>query len=94
MAQTFQRLGCEVSILDMGQHILMREDSDAAEMARRHNDANVLCVAGDLTGEVLLRKIVEVWLGTQFNGGRHERRVRKITAIEDGKDPKDVKNHQ
>jgi ribose 5-phosphate isomerase B len=68
-------------------------DELSAQISRHHNDANVLCVSGDLIGEVLLRKIVEVWLSTEFSGGRHKRRVRKIEAIEDGKDPKDVKNN-
>jgi len=67
-------------------------DELSARISRDHNDANVLCVSGDQTGEVLLRKIVEVWLKTEFSGGRHERRVRKITAIEEGKDPREVKN--
>jgi ribose 5-phosphate isomerase B len=52
----------------------------------------VLCVSGDQTGEILLRKIVEVWLNTEFSGGRHERRVRKIAAIEEGKDPRNINN--
>jgi ribose 5-phosphate isomerase B len=39
-----------------------------------------------------LRKIVEVWLNTKFSGGRHEGRVRKIAAIEEGKDPRELKN--
>jgi len=63
-----------------------------ARISRDHNDANVLCISGDQTGEVVLRKIVEVWLNTEFSGGRHERRVRKITAIEEGKDPRKIKN--
>jgi len=67
-------------------------DELSARISRDHNDANVLCLSGDQTGEVLLRKIVEVWLKTEFSGGRHERRVRKITAIEEGKDPRSVKN--
>ena len=67
-------------------------DELSAQISRHHNDANVLCISGDLTGEILLRRIVEVWLGTEFSGGRHLRRVKKITAIEEGKDPKDVKN--
>ena len=67
-------------------------DELSAQISRHHNDANVLCIAGDLTGEVLLRKIVEVWLNTDFNGGRHLRRVKKITAIEKGKDIKDITN--
>ena len=63
-----------------------------ARISRDHNDANVLCISGDQIGEVLLRKIVEVWLDTDFSGGRHQRRVRKITAIEEGKHPEEVKN--
>jgi ribose 5-phosphate isomerase B len=63
-----------------------------ARISRDHNDANVLCISGDQTGEVLLRKIVEVWLDTDFSGGRHQRRVNKIEAIEEGRDPEEVKN--
>jgi ribose 5-phosphate isomerase B len=63
-----------------------------ARISRDHNDANVLCISGDQTGDVLLRKIVEVWLNTEFSGGRHQRRVKKITAIEEGREPGDVKN--
>ena len=65
-------------------------DELSAQISRHHNDANVLCVSGDLIGGVLLRKIVEVWLKTEFTGGRHQRRVNKITAIEEGKDPRGV----
>ncbi len=61
-----------------------------AEISRQHNDANVLCLSGDLLGAVVLRKIVEKWLNTDFSGGRHQRRVNKITAIESGKDPRAV----
>jgi len=67
-------------------------DELSAQISRHHNDANVLCIPADLTGEVLLRKMVEVWLNTEFSGGRHQRRVRKITAIEEGKDPREVKS--
>jgi ribose 5-phosphate isomerase B len=67
-------------------------DELSAQISRHHNDANVLCLSGDLTGEVLLRKIVEAWLNTEFHGGRHLRRVNKIRAIEEGKDPQTVKN--
>ena len=65
-------------------------DELSAQISRDHNDANVLCLSGDQVGEILLRKIVEVWLNTEFSGGRHERRVRKIKAIEEGKDPREV----
>ncbi len=67
-------------------------DELSAQISRDHNDANVLCISGDQVGEVLLRKIVEVWLSTEFSGGRHQRRVNKIAAIEEGKDPREVKN--
>jgi ribose 5-phosphate isomerase B len=67
-------------------------DELSAQISRDHNDANVLCLSGDQIGEVLLRKIVEVWLSTKFSGGRHRRRVNKIAAIEAGKDPREVKN--
>ena len=67
-------------------------DELSARISRHHNDANVLCISGDLTGEVLLRKIVEVWLDTKFSGGRHQRRIEKIAAIEEGKDPREIKS--
>ena len=67
-------------------------DELTAQVSRDHNDANVLCLSGDQIGEVLLRKIVEVWLKTEFSGGRHQRRVNKIAAIEEGKHPKEVTN--
>ena len=67
-------------------------DELSATISRDHNDANVLCLSGDQIGDVLLRKIVEVWLDTEFSGGRHLRRVKKIDAIEEGKDPREVTN--
>ena len=67
-------------------------DELSAQISRDHNDANVLCLSADQVGVVLLRKMVEVWLSTEFSGGRHERRVRKITAIEQGKDPRELSN--
>jgi ribose 5-phosphate isomerase B len=67
-------------------------DELSAQISRDHNDANVLCLSGDQVGEVLLRKIVEVWLSTKFSGGRHLRRVKKIKAIEECTDPREVKS--
>jgi ribose 5-phosphate isomerase B len=61
-----------------------------AQISRQHNDSNVLCLSGDLLGSSALRKIVETWLTTDFVGGRHQRRVDKINAIEQGKDPRNV----
>jgi ribose 5-phosphate isomerase B len=65
-------------------------DELSAHISRDHNDTNVLCLSGDQIGEVLLRKIVEAWLSTEFSGGRHKRRVGKIAAIEQGQDPRDL----
>jgi ribose 5-phosphate isomerase B len=61
-----------------------------AQISRQHNDANVLCLSGDLLGSSALRKIVETWLTTDFVGGRHQRRVDKIRAIEEGSDPREM----
>lgn len=57
-------------------------DELTAEMSRRHNNANILCLPADLVGDALMRRIVEVWLKTSFEGGRHERRIAKIADIE------------
>lgn len=67
-------------------------DELSAHISRDHNDTNILCLSGDQIGEVLLRKIVEAWLSTEFSGGRHQRRVNKITVIEEGGDPRDLNN--
>ena len=57
-------------------------DDITAEMSRRHNNANVLCLSGDLLGERLIDRMIEIWLSTPFEGGRHARRVDKITELE------------
>ena len=57
-------------------------DSITAEMSRRHNNANVLCLSADLLGEELVERMVRIWLETEFEGGRHARRVEKIAQIE------------
>lgn len=75
-----------------GVRAALCHDELSAQVSRDHNDANVLCLSADQVGAVLLRKIVEVWLTTEFSGGRHERRVRKIHVIEEGKDPRDIRN--
>jgi ribose 5-phosphate isomerase B len=51
-------------------------------MSRRHNDLNVLCLSGDLIGERLADRLVEIWLKTPFDGGRHARRNQKIADLE------------
>lgn len=62
-------------------------DSITAEMSRRHNDANVLCLSADLLGEGLIDRMVRIWLETDFEGGRHARRVEKITKMENQEKP-------
>jgi ribose 5-phosphate isomerase B len=57
-------------------------DDLTAEMSRRHNDLNVLCLSADMLGERLIDRMVEIWLHTEFEGGRHARRVEKIGEIE------------
>jgi ribose 5-phosphate isomerase B len=72
----------------VGIRAALCHDELTAQMSRRHNNANILCLASDVLGEELIRRIVSSWLSTDFEpGGRHERRVRKITWIEQGKDP-------
>ena len=53
-----------------------------AEMTRRHNDANMLAIGAGFTGKNLAERMVEVFLSTDFEGGRHERRVNKLNAIQ------------
>ena len=57
-------------------------DDLTAEMSRRHNDLNVLCLSGDILGERLVDRLVAIWLSTEFEGGRHARRVQKISELE------------
>ena len=57
-------------------------DPLAAEMTRRHNDANMLALGAGLTGRNLADRCVEVFLSTEFEGGRHARRVGQLDAIE------------
>jgi len=54
-----------------------------AELSRRHNDANVMCLAADLVGDDLMERMVRAWLDTPFEGGRHARRLDKIAKYED-----------
>jgi ribose 5-phosphate isomerase B len=59
-------------------------DDLTAEMSRRHNDLNLLCLSADMLGEKLIDRMVEIWLSTPFEGGRHARRVEKISQLERG----------
>ena len=57
-------------------------DSLEAEMTRRHNDANMMAIGAGFTGKNLAERMVEVFLSTEFEGGRHARRVNKLDAIQ------------
>jgi ribose 5-phosphate isomerase B len=71
-----------------GVRAALVHDVTSAELSRQHNDANVLCLAGDgLTDDAQILGIVNTWLATSFEGGRHARRVNKIAAIERGENP-------
>ena len=52
------------------------------EMSRRHNNANVLCIGADVVKENQIEEQIKLWLNTEFEGGRHERRVNKIMDLE------------
>jgi len=65
-----------------GVRAALCHDELTAEMARRHNNANILCLPADLVGEALMRRMIEVWLKTPYEGGRHDCRVEKIAEIE------------
>lgn len=57
-------------------------DTFSARMSREHNDANVLCLGARVVGTGLALDIVSTWLGASFEGGRHQRRLDKIQALE------------
>ena len=57
-------------------------DEVTAEISRRHNNLNVLCLSGDMLSPRTAERMVDVWVSTPFEGGRHERRVEKIHELE------------
>ena len=57
-------------------------DAWSAEMTRRHNNANVLALGAGVTGPKVAERMVEIFLNTEFEGGRHERRVNQLDAIQ------------
>lgn len=71
-----------------GVRAAVAHDELTAELSKSHVHANVLCMAADLLGDRLMEKIVDIWRTTDQLSGRHERRVGKIKAIEEGQDPR------
>ncbi|MBQ3038727.1 MAG: ribose 5-phosphate isomerase B [Clostridia bacterium] len=57
-------------------------DVYSAEMTKRHNNANIICMGGRVVGRELAFMIVDAWLGAEFEGGRHQNRIDKIHALE------------
>lgn len=57
-------------------------DVYSAEMTKRHNNANVICMGGRVVGRELAFKIIDAWLGAEFEGGRHQTRIDKIHELE------------
>ena len=62
-------------------------DEVTVDMARRHNNANILCLPADQLGEKQMAQIIRIFLETPFDGGRHLRRIRKLGKIEEGLKP-------
>ena len=58
-------------------------DEVTAELSRRHNDLNVLCLSGDLLSSRSTERVALKWMDTEFEGGRHQRRVEKIRQLEE-----------
>jgi ribose 5-phosphate isomerase B len=65
-----------------GVRAALCHDLYTARISREHNNANILTLGGRLIGKGLAREILRVWLETEFQGGRHERRLDKIAALE------------
>jgi ribose 5-phosphate isomerase B len=65
-----------------GVRAALANDLYSARCSREHNDANVLVIGGRVIGREMALEIVKVWLSTPFAGGRHQRRIDKITALE------------
>ena len=66
-----------------GARAALCNDLYTTRMSREHNDANVLAIGGRIVGTGLADEILELWLSTEFEGGRHQRRVDLITEIEE-----------
>lgn len=65
-----------------GARAALCNDLYTARLSREHNDANVLSMGGRIVAPGLADEILELWLGTDFEGGRHQRRVDQLAAIE------------
>ena len=65
-----------------GIRCALLSDLLSAKMTRQHNDTNVMAMGAGVVGQMLALQIVDTWLGTEFEGGRHQRRIDKMMAYE------------
>ena len=73
---------CEKALLFCGTGVGISMAANSCEYTRRHNDANALCMGGRVVGAGLACQLVDLFLNTEFEGGRHQRRIDKLTALE------------
>ncbi|MBI5886902.1 MAG: ribose 5-phosphate isomerase B [Deltaproteobacteria bacterium] len=65
-----------------GVRAALVSDVFTARLSREHNDANILVIGGRVVGKGLAREMLKIWLETRFEGGRHQKRLDKITEVE------------
>ena len=65
-----------------GVRCALLSDLMSARLTRQHNDTNMMAIGAGVTGELLAMEIIDTWLGTSFEGGRHQRRIDKMMALE------------
>ncbi len=65
-----------------GIRCALLSDVMSARMTREHNDTNMMAIGAGVVGSMLALEIVDTWLGTEFQGGRHQRRIDKMMALE------------
>lgn len=66
-----------------GVRCALLSDKMSARLTRQHNDTNMMAMGAGVVGEMLAMEIVDTWLDTEFEGGRHQRRVDKMMALEE-----------
>ena len=65
-----------------GVRCALLSDLMTAEMTRQHNDTNMMAIGAAVVGQMLALEIIDTWLGAEYEGGRHQRRIDKMMALE------------
>ena len=65
-----------------GIRCALLSDVMSARMTREHNDTNMMAIGAAVVGQMLALEIIDTWLGTEYEGGRHQRRIDKMMALE------------